>query len=118
MKLADFKGEAAFKVMGEVVSTLRVMFQDEKVLKIVTEQKQGYLLEFFEYSLKEQSKQWLDLFTALNPDKDREEVNPMDVVAFALEFRNDEQLMSLFFSSGRTMAMTTSIGSATENTEV
>lgn len=118
MKLSDIKGEEAFRVMGRLVSILKRMFSDEKAQKIILEKQEGYLMTFFEYSLGKQSADWLEMFVALNPDKKAEEVTPMDVIAFAYEFMNDEQMMSLFFSQGGTMIQKTSIGSATENTEV
>ena len=118
MKLADFKGEEAFRVMGRVVSVLKKMFSDEKATKIILEKKEGYLMTFFEYSLDKQAAQWLDMFVTLNPGIKREDVTPMDVVSFAYEFMQDEQMMSLFFSSGRTMTQKTSIGSAMASTEV
>lgn len=118
MKLTDIKGEEAFRVMGRLVSILKKMFSDEQAQKIILEKKEGYLMTFFEYSLDKQAKEWLEMFVALNPDKKAEEVSPMDVIAFAYEFTQDEQMMSLFFSQGRAIMSKTSIGSATENIEV
>jgi len=117
MRLKDFKGEEAFKVMGKMVSCLRRMFQDKKASDIVITKKQGWILEFLEYSLCEQAGVWLDMFKALNPDVPEEEISTQNVVIFASEFMQDPELTSLFFSQGRTTSKT-SIGSATENTEV
>lgn len=118
MKLCDFKGEEAFKVMGKTISVLKRIFLNKKASEIIDKKSKGYLMEFFEFSLTEQSKEWLELFTILNPDKAPEEVSTQDVIAFAYDFINDEQLMSLFFSQSRTTKLKTSIGSAMENTEV
>lgn len=117
MRLNEFKGEEAFKVMGRVVRSLRGMFKDEKVLAITTKKEEGWMLEFLEYSLSEQANIWLELFCNLNPDIKAEEVTTLDVISFAYEFTQDEQMMSLFFSQSQ-MKPKTSIGSATENIEV
>lgn len=118
MKLSEFKGEEAFKVMGRTVGCLRAIFQDEKVLAITQAKEKGWILEFLEYSLCEQSNKWLDLYCILTPQAKRSEVSTQDVITFASDFTNDEQLMSLFFTQSRTMMPKTSIGSVTENTEV
>jgi len=118
MKLSEFKGEDAFKVMGRVISVLKRLFLDKKASEIINKKSEAYLMEFFEYSLTNQSKEWLEMFTILNPEKKAEDVSTTDVIVFASDFIHDEQLMSLFFSQSRTMKPKTSIGSATENTEV
>ncbi|MBR4426401.1 MAG: hypothetical protein IKS77_01750 [Spirochaetales bacterium] len=118
MKLSDFKGEDAFKVMGKVISYLKEMFIDPKATEIVNKKEQGWMFDFLTYSLGEQSKIWLNLFCTLNPEKKAEDVSTADVISFAYEFTQDEQMMSLFFSQSRTKNVKTSIGSAMENTEV
>lgn len=118
MKLSEFKGEEAFKVMGRIIRSFRSVFKDEKIIKITKEKdKEGWVLDLLEYSLSEQASIWLDMFCTLNPEKKRSEVSTRDVIAFAYEFMNDEQLMSLFFSQSQNKPLT-SIGSATESTEV
>ena len=117
MKLSEFKGEEAFKVMGKVVRVLRGIFKDEKCLEIIKAKQSGWVLDFLDYSLSEQSAMWLELFCALNPDKKPNDVSTQDVLTFAYEFMNDEQLMSLFFSQSQ-VTQKTSIGSAMENTGV
>jgi len=117
MKLQEFKGEEAFKVMGRVIGVLRGIFKDEKAVKIINKKNDGWVLDFLEYSLSEQASMWLKLFCTLNPDKQAGDVSTQDVIAFAYEFMNDPQLMNLFFSQSQTKPKT-SIGSAMESTEV
>lgn len=116
MNLCEFKGEEAFKVMGKIIRILREIFKDENVIEMTTKKEKGWILAFLDYSLENQSKNWLDLFVALNPSIKPKDVTTMDVLAFAYEFVNDEQMMSLFFSQSR-MNQKKSIGSASENTE-
>lgn len=118
LRLSEFKGEEAFKVMGRVVGGIKAIFKDEGALKIIQNKEAGWMLDFFEYTLVEQSAKWLDLYCILTPNAKRSEVSTQDVITFASEFMNDEQLMSLFFSQSRMITSKTSIGSATENTEV
>ena len=116
MKLSEIKGQEAFKAMGAVVGCLRELFQDKKLSKIATEQKTGWLLDFFSVSLEERSEVWMKMFLALNPDMKESDVSVGSVIRFAYDFKNDPELMSLFFSQGGQMQKT-SIGSPTENTE-
>lgn len=118
MRLNEFKGEEAFKVMGRVVGGLKAIFQDKKAIEIIQGKEAGWMMDFFQYTLTEQSKQWLDLYCILTPDAKRDSVSTSDVISFASEFMNDEQLMSLFFSQSRMITSKTSSGSAMENTEV
>lgn len=119
MKLSDFKGEEAFKVMGKLIGSLKKLFSDKKASEIVRNHGAGtgWIMDFFEYSLIEQSGVWLEMFKTLNPEIPEGEISTQNVVTFAYEFMQDPQLTSLFFSQGRT-TLKTSIGSATENTEV
>ena len=116
MKLSDFKGQDAFRVMGKLIKAFRVMFNDEKILEITERKEKAWVLNFLEYSLCEKADVWLDTFCALNPDIEAENVTTADVVKFAYDFMSDEQLMTLFFSQGRTTGVTT-LQSASENTE-
>lgn len=103
MRLSDIKGQDAFKVIGTVVGCLRDMFKDEKLSRIVREQKAGWLLEFFSMSLDNHSDIWMRMYLALNPDVDEENVSVGSVIRFATDFKNDPELMSLFFSQGGQM---------------
>ena len=114
MKLSEIKGQEAFKAMGTVIGCLRDMFQDKKLSKITTEQKAGWLFDFFTISLEEKSDVWMKMFLALNPDMKEEEVSVGSVIRFAYDFKNDPELMSLFFSQSGRMEKT-SIGSHTGN---
>lgn len=122
--LREFKGEEAFKVMGRVITCLKRIFQDEKASQIIIEKRQEnpnsemWMMDFLEYSLIEDSKEWLDLFCVLNPNIPRAEASTDDVIAFAFEFFADERLRSLFFSQSQQVTLKTSIGSAMENIEV
>ena len=117
MKLTDIKGQDAFKAMGIVIGCLRDMFSDKKLSKIVAKQDDGWLFDFFTISLDEKSDLWLKMFLALNPDKNADDVNIASVVKFAYDFKNDPELMSLFFSQGGQMVNKSS-GSHTDNTTV
>lgn len=117
-RLSEFKGEEAIKVMGRVVGGIKAIFKDEKAIGIIQGKGAGWMLDFFEYTLTEQSKLWLDLYCILTPNVKRENVSTQDIILFANEFMNDETLMSLFFSQSRMITSKTSIGSATENIEV
>ena len=103
MRLSDIKGQDAFKAIGTVVGCLREMFKDEKLSKMVAERKSGWLLDFFSISLDRQSDIWMKMFLALNPDTKEDEVSVGSVIRFAYEFKNDPELMSLFFSQGEQM---------------
>lgn len=116
MRLSDIKGQDAFKVIGSVIGCLRDMFKDEKLRKIATEQKTGWLLEFFSMSLDNHSDIWMKMYLALNPDIKEEDVSVGSVIRFATEFKNDPELMSLFFSQGEQMQNSYS-GSPMVNTE-
>lgn len=122
--LREFKGEEAFKVMGRVITCLKRIFQDEKAAKIIVEKKQEnpnsdfWMMDFLEYTLTENSKEWLDLFCVLNPNEKREDVSTDDVISFAFEFFADDRLRSLFFSQSQQVTSKTSIGSAMASTEV
>lgn len=118
LRLSEFKGEEAFKVMGRVVGGFKAIFKDETALKIVKGKEEGWMLDFLEYTLTEQSGLWLNLYCTLTPNAKKEDVSTADVFDFAYEFTSDEKLMSLFFSQSRMITSKTSIGSATEITEV
>ncbi len=115
MKLKEIKGVEAFKTMGAVTAALREMFTDSKLQKIATEQKTGWILDFFTVSLEEKADLWMRLFLILNPGTTEDEVTMGAVLKFAAEFRNDPELMSLFFSQGGQIVENYS-GSLTENT--
>ena len=116
MKLSEIKGEQAFKTIGKVVGCLRKMFSDEELNNIVQEQKEGWVLVFLEESLERKTDIWCEMYLALNPGETKENISVGSVISFAYEFKNDEQLMSLFFSQGEQIVKT-SIGSPMENTE-
>lgn len=116
MRLSEIKGEQAFKAIGQIVGCLRELFTDEKVLKIVTEQQKGWMLEFFQTSLEERSETWLKMYLILNPETDVNDVSLGSVVRFAYDFKNDPELMSLFFSQSEQTVKNFS-GSHTENIE-
>lgn len=116
MKLSEIKGQEAFKVMGKLVGCLREMFQDDELKKISSEQKAGWLLDFFSVSLEKKSDIWMKMFLALNPDVKEKDVTIGSVIKFAYDFKNDPELMSLFFSQGDRTELN-SIGSPTENIE-
>ncbi len=100
MRLSDIKGQEAFKAIGSIVGCLKEMFKDAELNKIVAEQKAGWILEFFERSLEEKPEVWTKMFMVLNPDIKEEEISLGSVIRFAFEFKNDPELMSLFFSQG------------------
>lgn len=100
MKLSDIKGQEAFKVMGTMIGCLREMFSDKELGKIATEQKAGWVLDFFSVSLEKKSDIWMRMYLILNPDTKEEEVSLGSVIKFAYDFKNDPELMSLFFSQG------------------
>ena len=114
MRISDIKGEDAFKVLGQVVGYLRDLFQDEELSEIATTQRKGWLLEFFSTSLEKKSDTWMNLFLALNPDKKKEDISIATVITFAYDFKNDPELMSLFFSQGG-QTVNNSSGSPTVN---
>jgi len=122
--LKEFKGEEAFKVMGRVISCLKKIFQDEKAGKIIIEGRKDnpnstkWMMDFLEYSLTQNSGEWLDMFCTLNPHAQRDEVSTDDVINFAFEFYSDSKLMSLFISQSQQVTSKTSTGSAMANTEV
>lgn len=116
MRLSDIKGQEAFKTIGKVVGYLRELFKDEKLQKIVSEKKAGWLLDFFAISLDVKSDTWMKMYLALNPDTKADDVSIGSVIRFAYEFKNDPELMSLFFSQGEQMENNYS-GSPMVNTE-
>ena len=118
MKLSDIKGKDAFKAVGVVVGCLRDLFQDEVLSKISTEQKKGWILDFFTVSLEDHSDVWIKMFLALNPDMEEEDVSLGSVIKFAYEFKNDPELMSLFFSQGEQMEQTSSGSPMVNITEI
>lgn len=103
MRLSDIKGQDAFKAIGTVVGCLREMFKDEKLSKMVMEQRSGWLLEFFSASLDNHADIWMRMYLALNPDMKEDDVSVGSVIRFAYDFKNDPELMSLFFSQGGQM---------------
>lgn len=113
MRLSDIKGEQAFKAVGQIVGCLREMFEDDDLAKIVDNENKGWILEFFQKSLESKADIWMKMYKVLNPD---EEVNLAGVIKFAFDFKNDPELMGLFFSQGEQMVKNSS-GSPTENTE-
>ncbi len=117
MKLSDFKGADAFKVMGKLLDVFKVFFADEGIKEIYDKKEKGWINNLFTYSLENCSEAWVELFLIFNPDLKKDDVNLARVFVFATEVMNDEELMQLFFSQGKT-TLVTSIGLATENTEV
>mgnify|MGYP007013892989 CR=1 FL=1 len=117
MRLSDIKGQDAFKAMGSIVGCLRDMFSDERILQIVNEKKKGWMLDFFSVSLEERSDLWMRMYLVLNPDTKEEDVSVGSVIKFAYDFKNDPELMSLFFSQSE-QTENSSSGSLTENTKV
>ena len=116
MRLSEIKGEEAFKTAGKIIGLLREMFQDKELSQIVAEEEQGWILNFFSTSLEKKSDIWLTMFLALNPDKSRDDVSLSSVITFAYEFKNDPELMSLFFSQSE-QTVNNSSGSHTETTK-
>ena len=119
--LQKFKGEDAFRVMGRVVRVLRSIFQDEKCVEIINKRDPNnnlWMLDFFDYTLMEQSGKWLELYCTFYPEVAKENVSTEDVFTFAYDFMNDDKMMSLFMSQSQMNEPKTSIGSATESTEV
>lgn len=120
MVLDKFKGNEAFRVIGKVIHEFKSFYENEKVMKIVTEGRKqknnNWVLELLEVSLSEDAEKWMRLFLVLNPDKKAEDVTTFDVFKFANEFISDPTMMNLFFSHSRTVAPISS-GSAMENTE-
>lgn len=116
MRLSDIKGVEAFKTIGKIVGCLRGLYENEKLLKIATEQKTGWIMDFFSISLEEESETWMKMFIILNPGVKEEDINLGSVIKFAYEFKNDPELMSLFFSQGE-QTVKTSSGSPMVNTE-
>lgn len=116
MRLSDIKGEQAFKTIGAVVGCLRELFKDEKVNKIVQNQEPGWILDFFSLSLEGNPDVWMKMYLLLNPDVERNDVSIGSVIKFAYEFKNDPELMTLFFSQSDPTEKK-STGSLTENTE-
>jgi hypothetical protein len=104
MRLSDIKGQEAFKTIGKVIGCLKKLFNDEELQKIATEQPTGWILDFFEKSLEKQSDIWMEMFLVLNPDKTEKDISLGSVISFAYDFKNDPELMSLFFSQGGQMA--------------
>lgn len=113
MRLSEIKGEQAFIAVGQIVGILREMFADEKLAKIVDEEKKNWVYEFFQASLETKANLWMKAYKVLNPD---EEVNLANVIKFAFDFKNDPELMGLFFSQGEQIVKK-STGSPTENTK-
>lgn len=119
--LQKFKGEDAFRVMGRVVRVLRSIFEDEKCVEIINKRDPNnnyWMLDFFDYTLIEQSGKWLELYCTFYPEANKNEVSTEDVFTFAYDFMNDDKMMSLFMSQSQMKEPKTSIGSATESTEV
>ena len=117
MRLSDIKGEQAFKAIGKLVGCLREMYQNEKLLPIVKSDKENWMLEFFEVSLEECSDIWIRMYLVLNPDTTEDDISLSSVIKFAYDFKNDPELMSLFFSQSE-QTETNSSGSLTENSKV
>lgn len=113
MKLSEIKDEQAFKAIGQIVGVLREMFADEEIAKIVTDEKKDWMYELFQISLEKRADLWKKVYVILNPDT---EVNLANVIKFAFDFKNDPELMGLFFSQGEQIVKTSS-GSPTENIE-
>lgn len=116
MRLSEIKGDQTFKAIGGIVKCLREIFTDKQIMKIVNDKQTGWMLDMFSVSLEEKADVWMRMFLILNPDVKEEDVSIGNVIKFAYEFKNDEELMSLFFSQGEQM-VTKSSGSPTENTE-
>lgn len=120
MVLDKFKGNEAFRVIGKVIHEFKSFYENEKVMKIVTERgnqkNNNWVLELLEVSLSEDAEKWMRLYLVLNPEKKAEDVTTFDVFKFANEFISDPTMMNLFFSQSRTVAPISS-GSAMENTE-
>lgn len=120
MVLDKFKGNEAFRVIGKVIHEFKSFYENEKVMKIVTERgnqkNNNWVLELLEVSLSEDAEKWMRLYLVLNPEKKAEDVTTFDVFKFANEFISDPTMMNLFFSQSRT-AVPISSGSAMENTE-
>ena len=106
MKLSDIKGQDAFKTVGKVMRYIKDMVSDPVLNKIITEKKAGWILDFFAESLENKADIWEKMFVALNPDVT--EYSLGSVVKFAYEFKNDPELMSLFFSQGEQTENTSS----------
>ena len=101
MRLSDIKGQDAFKAVGKVIGCLRELFKDEALSAIVREKEAGWILDFFAVSLEKNSATWEKMFRILNPDV--KEYSLGSVIRFAYDFKNDPELMSLFFSQGEQM---------------
>ena len=113
MRLSDIKGQDAFKTVGKVMRCIQDLFKDEKLILIATEKKKGWIIEFFAESLENKPDIWERMFILLNPDV--KDYNLGSVIKFAYDFKNDPELMSLFFSQGEQMQDKSS-GSPTVNT--
>lgn len=120
MVLEKFKGNEAFRVIGKIIHEFKAFYENEKIMKIVSEGRKNkdpkWLLTFLETSLSEEPEKWMNLFLVLNPDKKAQDVTTFDVFKFGNEIISDPVMMNLFFSQSRTVVPISS-GSAMANTE-
>lgn len=112
MRFSDIKGQDAFKTVGKIIRCIQEFFKDEKLRTISIEKKKGWILDFFAESLENKADVWEKMFILLNPDV--KEYTLGSVIKFAYDFKNDPELMSLFFSEGEQMQKESS-GSPTVN---
>ena len=101
MRFSDIKGQDAFKTVGKIIRCIQEFFKDEKLRTISIEKKKGWILDFFAESLENKADVWEKMFILLNPDV--KEYTLGSVIKFAYDFKNDPELMSLFFSEGEQM---------------
>lgn len=116
MLLDKVKGRNAFKAMGTVVGCFREMFKNKQLAEIAKAKEKGWILDFFSISLDECSDIWVTMFLTLNPEINEEDITIPAVIHFAMDIKNDPELMSLFFSQSEQTDRTSS-GSPMENIE-
>lgn len=119
MKLSDFRGEEALDVLADIFEPLALICADEEIQNLRKTPRP--LMEYIKPILKNRKKEIIQILARLNRQTVEEYTETMSLVTLPvqiMEFMNDPEIQSLFFSQSQNPAEPlASSGSVTENTE-
>lgn len=115
MRLSELKGEQAVEAMADLMEPLSVLLTDKEVIRLTRENAPK--LQIVRALLKASPKAVIDIIAIINQE-DRETYNPntFEITKCLIDFLNEPEVSSLFFSQKQRAEVTQS-GSATEDTQ-
>lgn len=119
MRLSDFRGEEALDVLADIFEPLALICADPEIQSLREQPRP--MMDYIKPILKNRKKEIIQILARLNNQPEEEYKANLSLVTLPLqilEFMNDPEIQSLFFSQSQSPAEPlASTGSVTENTE-